>query len=149
MDATFFCQHPTDSGTIEWIINGTRFRGASSNDMIVIEGRGNATEGLKMRSLPQFNGTKVVCVLYIIEPNGTVTVDRSTPAILTVQGTNVIINAIILYTLNTITIKFYDPEINVTWLWTFGGLGGRGGEGRRINWWLSASISSFVDEYLL
>ena len=118
MDATFLYQHPTDSGTIEWIINGTRFRGASSNGMIVIEGRGNATEGLKMRALPRFNGTEVVCVLYIIEPNGTVTVDRSTPATLTVQGTNVIINAI---TLNTITIKVYDPEINVTWLWTFGG----------------------------
>ena len=53
LDATFLRQHPTDSGTIEWIINGTRFRGASSNDMIVIEGRGNATEGLKMRALPR------------------------------------------------------------------------------------------------
>ena len=64
----FLCQHPTDTGTIEWIINGTRFRGASSysNFMIVIEGHGNATKGLKMRALPQFNGTKVVCVLYII-----------------------------------------------------------------------------------
>ena len=90
LDATFLCQHPTDSGTIEWIINGTRFRGASSNDMIVIEGHANATEGLKMRALPQFNGTEVVCVLYIIEPNGTVTVDRSTPATLTVQGTEII-----------------------------------------------------------
>ena len=90
LDATFLCQHPTDSGTIEWIINGTRFRGASSNGMIVIEGRGNATEGLKIRALPQFNGTELVCVLYIIEPNGTVTVDRSTPATLTVQGTEII-----------------------------------------------------------
>ena len=90
LDATFLCQHPTDSGTIEWIINGTRFRGAFSNGMIVIEGHGNATEGLKMRALPQLNGTKVVCVLYILEPNGTVTVDRSIPATLTVQGTEII-----------------------------------------------------------
>ena len=67
LDARFLCQHPTDTGTIEWIINGTRFRGASSysNSMIVIEAHGNATEGLKMRTLPQFNGTKVVCLLYI------------------------------------------------------------------------------------
>ena len=84
LDATFLCQHPTDSGTIE---NGTRFREASSNGAIVIEGHGNATQVLKMRALPQFNGTEVVCVLYIIEPNGTVTADRSTPATLTVQGT--------------------------------------------------------------
>ena len=87
MEATLFCQHPADSGIIEWIINGTRFRGVSSNGTIVIVGHGNATESLKMRALPQFNGTEVVCVLYIIEPNGTVTVDRSTPATLTVQGT--------------------------------------------------------------
>ena len=86
LNATFLCQHPTDSGTIKWIINGTRFRGTSSNGMIVIEGHGNATEGLRMRALPQLNGTEVVCVLYIIDPNGTVTVDRSTPATLTVQG---------------------------------------------------------------
>ena len=55
--------------------------------MIVIEGPGNGIERLKMRALPQFNGTEMVCVLYIIEPNETVTVDRSTPATLTVQGT--------------------------------------------------------------
>ena len=55
--------------------------------MIVIEGHGNTIEGLKMRALPQFNGTEVVCVLYIIEPNGTVTVDRSIPATLTLQST--------------------------------------------------------------
>ena len=64
-----------------------RFRGASSNGIIVIEGVGNATEELKMRALPQFSGTEVVCVLYIIEPNGTVTVDRSTSITLTLQGT--------------------------------------------------------------
>ena len=56
--------------------------------MIVIEGHGNGTEGLRMRALPQFNGNEVVCVLYIIDPNGTDTVDRSTPATLTVQGEN-------------------------------------------------------------
>ena len=82
LNATFLCQHPTDSGTIEWIIklNGTRFRKASNNVMIMIEGCGNATERLRMRALPQLNGTEVVCVLYIIDPNGMVTVDRSTPA---------------------------------------------------------------------
>ena len=74
LNATFLCQHPTDSGTIEWIINGTRFRGVSGDDMIVIEGHANATEAVKIRALPQFNGTKVVCALYIIEPNGTLTV---------------------------------------------------------------------------
>ena len=87
LNATFLCQHPTDSGTIEWIINGTTFRRVSNVDMIRIEGRGNSTEALIMRAVPQFNETEVVCVLYIIEPNGTVTVDRSTPATLTVQGT--------------------------------------------------------------
>ena len=56
LNATFLCQHPTDSGTIECIINGTRFRRASSNGKIVIEGRGNAAERLRMRALPQLNG---------------------------------------------------------------------------------------------
>ena len=89
LNAIFLCPHPTDSGTIEWIINGARFKRASINGTIVIEGHGSATEGLRMRALPQFNGTEVVCVLYIIDPNRTVTVvDRSTPATLTVQGEN-------------------------------------------------------------
>ena len=87
LNATFLCQHPTDSGTIEWIINGTTFRRASNGDMIRIEGRGNSTEALIMRAVPQFNETEVVCVLFIIEPNGNATVDRSTPATLTIQGT--------------------------------------------------------------
>ena len=87
LNASFLCQHPTDSGTIQWIINGIRFRAVSNNDMIIIEGRGNATEALIIRALSQFNGTEVMCVLYIIEANGTVTVDRSTPVTLTIQGT--------------------------------------------------------------
>ena len=68
-------------------MNGTRFREVSNNDMIKIEGRGNSIEALIMRAVPQFNGTEVVCVLFITQPNGTATVDSSTPATLTVQGT--------------------------------------------------------------
>ena len=86
-NATFLCEHPTNSGTIEWIVNGTRFREVSNNDMIRIEGRGNSTEALIMKAVSHFNETEVVCVLFIIEPNGTVTVDRSTPVTLTIQGT--------------------------------------------------------------
>ena len=86
LNATFLCQHPTDSGIIQWIINGARFREISNNDMIVIEGHPNATEALKIRALPQYNKTVVMCTLYILEPNGTLSVDRST---LTVQGTMV------------------------------------------------------------
>ena len=101
--------------------------------MIVIEGRGNATEGLKMRALPQFNGTRVVCVLYIIEPNGTLTVDRSTPATLNVQGTEII---------DPISdIHLEGPECNMDMVvkrwWAEGG--GRGGRNRRIRGWLHFS----------
>ena len=87
LNTAFLCQHPTHSGTIEWIINGIIFGGVSNDDKIRIEGCGNSTEALIMRTVPQFNETEVVCVLFIIEPNGTVTVDKSTPATLTVQGT--------------------------------------------------------------
>ena len=55
--------------------------------MIRIEGRGDSTEALIISAFSKFNGTKVVCVLFIIEHNGTATVDRSTSATLTVQGT--------------------------------------------------------------
>ena len=55
--------------------------------MIRIEGHGNSTEALTIRALPQFNETEVVCVLYIFDLNGTVTVDKSSPVTLTVQGT--------------------------------------------------------------
>ena len=49
LNATFLCQHPTDSGTIQWIINGTWFREVSNDDVIRIEGRGNSKEALIMR----------------------------------------------------------------------------------------------------
>ena len=87
LEAEFLCQHPTNSGTIQWLINETRFRYVSYEAFLGIEGRPNATEALIMRALPQYNKTEVVCVSYIIEPNGTVTVDRSTPAVLIVQST--------------------------------------------------------------
>ena len=86
LNATFLCQHPTDNGTLEWIINGTIVRGVSNNAMIRIEGRGNSTEALIIRALSQFNKTEVVCVLFIVELNGSIVVDRSTPATLTLQG---------------------------------------------------------------
>ena len=71
---------------MQWLINGTLFRYVSNEAFIRTEGRGNSTEALIMRALPQYNKTEVVCVSYIIELNGTVTVDRSTPAVLIVQS---------------------------------------------------------------
>ena len=59
-----------------------------SDDQIQREGRGEAIEALIITVLPQFNGTSVVCILYIIEANGTVifTDHESKPALLFVQG---------------------------------------------------------------
>ena len=83
------CQHPTDNGTIQWQINGTAalLGYVSEEGFKKIEGRGEATEALLIRAIPQYNETEVVCIFYIIELNGTHSVDRSTPATLTVQGT--------------------------------------------------------------
>ena len=53
---------------------------------ITTEGRGEATEALIISALPQFNGTSVVCILYIIEPNGTVVLIESASAMLVIQG---------------------------------------------------------------
>ena len=86
LDAKFLCRHPTDSGTIQWQINGSMFRYVSNEGLIRIEGRSDSTEALIIRALPQYNETEVVCVLYTIELNGNVTVDTSTPATLIVQG---------------------------------------------------------------
>ena len=77
----------TDSGSIEWQINGTSLRNVNTGEgQIRREGHGEATEALIISALPQFNGTSVVCILYIIEPNGTVAFIESTPALLIIQG---------------------------------------------------------------
>ena len=87
LDATFLCQLPGSSSTIEWQINGTSFRNVNiSGSQIRKQGRGEATEALIISALPQFNGTRVVCILYIIDTNGTGTFAESKPALLFVQG---------------------------------------------------------------
>ena len=85
MIATFLCRHPTNSGAIEWQINGTSLRNMNSGQ-IRGEGRGNSTEALIITALARFNGTSIVCILYITEPDGTAEIIESTPAILSVQG---------------------------------------------------------------
>ena len=87
LDATFLCQLPNNDGAIEWQINGTSLRNMNVGEgQIRREGRGEATETLIISALPQFNGTSVVCILYIIEPNGTVVFIESVSAMLIVQG---------------------------------------------------------------
>ena len=87
LDTTFLCQLPANHGSIEWQINGTSLRNVNiSGSQIRREGRGEATEALIISALPQFNGTSVVCILYIIETNGTMTFTESKPALLFVQG---------------------------------------------------------------
>ena len=86
MDATFLCQLPASSGAIEWQINGTSLRNMNISGQIRKQGRGEATEALIISAIPQFNGTSVVCVLYIIDTNGTATFIVSKPALLVVQG---------------------------------------------------------------
>ena len=84
LDATFLCQLPANYGSIEWQINGTSLRNVSISDgQIQREGRGEETEALIISALPQLNGTRVVCILYILE---TVTFIDSKPALLLVQG---------------------------------------------------------------
>ena len=87
VDATFLCQLQANYGSIEWQINGTSLRNVNiSGDQIRRQGRGEETKALIISALPQFNGTSVVCILYIIETNGTVTFTESKPALLFVQG---------------------------------------------------------------
>ena len=87
LDATFLCQHPTNSGSIEWLINGTSMRNINAEEIAISRGRlGDSTETLAISAISQYNGSSVVCTLYIIEPNGTAMVIDSTPATLTVQG---------------------------------------------------------------
>ena len=89
LNATFFCQLPNNgcsSGTIEWQINGTSLRISNIGGNVMRQGRGQETEVLIIHALPHLNKTAVVCVLYIIDENGTVTFIESTPATLTVQG---------------------------------------------------------------
>ena len=102
LDATFFCQLPASSGAVEWQINGTSFRNVNiSGSQIRRQGRGEATEALIVTALPQFNGTSVVCILYIIDTNGTVTFAESKPALLLVQG------SLLTYTMS--------QAYNITW----------------------------------
>ena len=54
-------------------------------------GRGEEIEALIIPALVQFNQTSVMCILYIIEPNGTVAFIESSPAMLIVQGISLII----------------------------------------------------------
>ena len=87
LDATFLCQLLAGSGAIEWQINGTPLRNVNISDgQMQREGRGEGTEALIICALPQLNGTRVVCILYILETNGTVTFIDSKPALLFVQG---------------------------------------------------------------
>ena len=87
LNATFLCQLTANDGSIEWQVNGTSLRNVNASEgQIRRGGRGEATEALVVLSLPQFNGTSVVCILYIIEPNGTVAFIESTPALLIIQG---------------------------------------------------------------
>ena len=86
VDAVFLCQHPTDSGTIDWTINGTALRNIdTSGGLIRSEGRGAATEALIITAIPQYNNTIIVCLKFI-RLNGTVTLEASPPAVLTIQG---------------------------------------------------------------
>ena len=87
MDATFLCQLLAGSDAVEWQINRTPLRNVNISDgQIQREGCGEETEALIISALPQLNGTRVVCILYILETNGTVTFIDSKPALLLVQG---------------------------------------------------------------
>ena len=47
LEAQFLCLHPTDSGTIDWTINGVRLRNIDTSDgSIRTEGHGAAVEAL-------------------------------------------------------------------------------------------------------
>ena len=78
---TFLCQFPTADSAIEWQIHGTSWHNVNTGGgQIRREGRCNDTEALIIPALPQFNGTSIVCILYIIEPNGAVAFIESAPA---------------------------------------------------------------------
>ena len=86
LDATFLCQHPTDSGTIDWTINGTALRNIdTSNGLIRSEGRGAAVEALIIAAIPKYNNTVVACLKFI-RINESVILETSPPAVLMVQG---------------------------------------------------------------
>lgn len=76
VDAVFSCHHPTDSGTIEWQINGTSFRNFNSS-LIRKKGRGNGTEVLIITALSGFNETSIDCIKYITV-NGNATQELET-----------------------------------------------------------------------
>ena len=85
LEAQFLCQHPTDSGTIDWTVNGVYLRNIDTSDgSIRTEGRGAAVEALIIRALAQYNGTEIVCITYA-RRNGSVDVEYSA-ARLFVQG---------------------------------------------------------------
>ena len=86
LEAQFLCQHPTDSGTIDWTINGVRLRNIDTSDgTIRTEGRGAAVEALVITALAQYNETEIVCIIYK-RINGSVEVEYSTPSRLIIQG---------------------------------------------------------------
>ena len=86
LEAQFLCQHPTDSGTIDWTINGVHLRNIDTSDgSIRTEGRGAAVEALIIRALARYNGTEVVCIIFK-RIDGSVEVESSTPAKLIIQG---------------------------------------------------------------
>ena len=87
LDATFLCQLLAGTGAIERQINGTPLHYVNISDgQIQRERRGEEIEALIVSALPQLNGTSVLCILYIIETNGTVTFIDSKPALLLIQG---------------------------------------------------------------
>ena len=87
LDAIFLCQLPTTGSAIEWQINRTSFHNVNVSERpIRKEGRGNNTEVLIIPTLPQFNETTIVCILYIIELSGTADFTESTSALLIVHG---------------------------------------------------------------
>ena len=90
LEAEFFCQHPTDLGTIDWTIGGVRLRDIDTSDgSIRTEGRGAAVEALIIRALARFNETEIVCIIYSRQEGTTnLDVDYTQPARLIVQGIN-------------------------------------------------------------
>ena len=89
-DITFLCQHPTGSGTIVWLLNGSVWRELTNNDstegLIRGEGRGNNTEALVVKATSRFNRTTILCNYIILLENGTATESESQPTRLIVQG---------------------------------------------------------------
>ena len=84
VDAVFSCHQPTNSGIIEWQINGTSIRDVNSS-LIRKGGRGNGTEALIITALSEFNETSIDCFKYSLTENGNVTY-QSEKTELIVQG---------------------------------------------------------------